>query len=250
MFNYFFIVMLSLIPGIIWLLFYLRKDVHPEPNLMIIKVFLYGALITVPVFFIQLGMTNFFPESSQRSDLIIFLYYIFVVGFTEEISKYLVIKNKVLKSSEVDEPTDIILYMIIAGLGFATLENIVYLFDVEFPDILFITAFRFLGPIFLHALCSGTIGYFLAKSFFDPKQKIKLLIYGFSLAILLHGIYNFSIIKIIGLVQSSDKETIIINPLLFGVFSFILLAILIGLAIFVSFGFKELRKLKSICKKY
>jgi len=219
--------LLGFLPSIIWLLFYLRKDVHPESNQAILKVFFYGMLIAFAAIFLEIG----FKKISSN-----LLLYLFVGGaLVEEYLKYLVVKLEVLRSSELDEPIDIMLYMIIAGLGFAALENILILINehpfLELPKTLEISTLRFLTATFLHALCSGIVGYFLAISFFNLKKQKKFLLMGLGIAIALHGSYNLSIIKI-------DDWKKFIFPVI----------ILIGAAWFVSLGFKKLKRLKSICK--
>mgnify|MGYP001585407170 CR=1 FL=1 len=149
----------------------------------------------------------------------------------------LVVREKVLKDPELDEPIDIILYMIIAALGFATVENVLVLFLLEKPfligEVSFITAFRFVGATFLHALASGTIGYFLVRYFSHTSQKI--FISGFLFAILLHGFFNFSIIM-------ADEGKITRQA------GFISVAlILIFLAGFLNISFKKVKKLPSVC---
>jgi len=215
------------LPSIIWLLFYLRKDVHPESNQVVLKVFFYGMLIAFAAIFLEIG----FKKISSN-----LLLYVFIGGaLIEECLKYSVVRFKVLRSSELDEPIDIMLYMIIAGLGFAALENILILINyhpfLELPKTLEIITLRFLTATFLHALCSGIVGYFLAISFFNIKNQKKLLLMGLGIAIILHGLYNLSIIKIDG------WEKFILPAI-----------ILIGAALFVSLGFKKLKRLKSICK--
>lgn len=233
--SYFLFLIFGLLPSIIWLLFYLRKDVHPESNLMIIKIFLYGMAIAIPVALLELGIFAGLIELNLPRIFVLILYFFLGVALVEEFFKYLVVRIKVLRDPEFDEPLDAMIYMIIAALGFAGLENILILFHLEkvFPlqEILAVTILRFVGATFLHALCSGVVGYFLALSFFFPKNKIKLLGLGLGIATILHGLYNFSIIEI----EGSTK------------FIF-LFSILMGLALFVSLGFKRLKKLKSICK--
>ena len=45
----------AILPGFIWLLYFLNKDVHPEPKKLILKIFLLGMLVTIPVFFVEWG---------------------------------------------------------------------------------------------------------------------------------------------------------------------------------------------------
>ncbi len=230
-------ILLGFLPSLVWLLFYLRKDVHPESNKMILKIFFYGMLAAIVAVLIEIIVESQLVSLLEiiKSDLLTLFILIFdwfiIVGFTEEILKYLTVKWGVLKHPQLDEPVDVILYMIIAALGFATLENI-FIFLSIYPNLLASTGlalFRFISATFLHALCSGTIGYFLALSFL--KQRKTFLFSGLTIAVLLHGLYNFSIIEIEGPLK-------ILIPSI----------ILIFLALFVSRGFKKLKKIKSICK--
>jgi len=214
------------LPSIIWLLFYLRKDAHPESNLAILTIFFCGMVSAFAAIFLEIGFKKISPN---------LLLHVFVGGaLIEECLKYLVIKFMVLRSSELDEPVDIVLYMIIAALGFAALENILILINyhpfLELPKTLEITTLRFLTATFLHALCSGIIGYFLAISFLNIKKQKKFFWIGLGIATVLHGFYNLSIIKI----EGWEK--------------FILPVIILLLAAsFVSWGFKKLKNLKGIC---
>jgi len=242
----------GIIPSIIWLLFYLRKDANPESNQMILKVFLYGMVATGPAALIELGIAEELNRLNFSSFLISLVYIFIGIALVEEILKYLVFKGKVERSSELDEPLDIMLYMIISALGFAALENILVLLSLSPPFIflktLSISIIRFISATFLHALCSGAFGFFLAFSFFQPKKRVKLFLAGITMATLLHGLYNFSIIKIETSLTAGEEAEVsrnLGNPILY---FFIIIFILLGLAIFVSWGFKKLKKLKSVCQ--
>jgi len=234
-------VIFGLLPSLTWLSYYLRKDVHPESNRMIIIIFLWGALITLPVFFVQIGFATLLSkfEPNLSPVIISLIYWFLIISFTEEIFKYLVIKTKVLNSPELDEPLDIMLYMVIAALGFAALENILYLFapidQLTLNDIIsrtvLVSFVRFIGATFLHTLCSGILGYFIALSICETGKKLRYITYGFLIAAGLHGLYNFSIMTMEGLFK-------IVIPIM----------ILIVLAFFVISGFEKLKKLKGICK--
>lgn len=240
--NNIFYIIIGTLPSIIWLLYFLRKDVHPESNRMVIKIFLFGviaapiaALIEIGFFkmAIMLGMDSI--ASSGQLYIWLFILYNFIgIAFVEEFVKYLVVRLKVLGSPEFDEPTDAMLYMIIAALGFAAIENVLYLLPIPFFEMLKINIFRFLGAIFLHALCSGLIGYFLALALMKT-TKIKIfIISGIIISAILHGLYNISII----ITDATGNNSFVIIPIV----------IIIGLAFFVSLGFKKLKKLESICK--
>lgn len=237
--SYPFLIIFALLPSFIWLLFFLRKDVHPESNLMILKIFFWGVFSAVPAVFIELGffqITGRPPLSYLPPSLISFLNIFIGVALTEETLKYLVVKKKVLKSPEFDEPLDAMLYMIIAALGFVFLENLLIFlspktFLLNLSETFVLTGFRFISATFLHALTSGTLGYFLALSFLTTKRRSTLLFNGFFLAAVLHGLYNLAIMNM-------GKYTGLILPTI----------IIAGLAVFVSFGFRKLKKVASVCK--
>ena len=238
----------AFLPSFVWLLFFLRKDSHPESNPMIIRVFFLGMLIALPA----AGLEILFFQLSEKLNLSITLAAILNtflgVALIEETLKYFVVKGAVINNPELDEPIDVVLYMIIAALGFAALENILILTPLAKGFFLArafeISVFRFLGATFLHALASGVLGYFLALSFLETKKRRGLLALGFSLAILSHGLYNFSILN----------PTLTIKPLTAimrteGSFGLLIpLIVLLGLAVFLISRFKRLQKLKSVCK--
>jgi len=225
-----FLYLFGFLPSIIWLLFYLRKDTHPESNSMILKVFFLGMVFA----FLAIILEILFRKLNFKNLSYGFLLNIFIGGaLIEEYVKYLTIKVSVFKNSELDEPVDLMLYMIISALGFAALENILKIVPfshLEISDILGITIVRFISATFLHALCSGILGYFLALSFFDIKNRKKLLLIGFTGAVGLHGLYNLVIMRMEGFLKF-----------------YLVFLILIILAIFISLGFKKLKKMKSVC---
>ena len=235
--NYLFYIIFALVPSVIWLLFFLRKDAHPESNRMILIVFSLGILAALPAALVEMGAFQILLDFIKSSILFSILSIFLGVALVEEVFKYLVVKEKVLSDPEFDEPVDSMLYMIIAALGFAVTENLLILSPISGPpqfqffETLTISAFRFIGATVLHALCSGTLGYFMALSFLKTKERIKLLVFGFSLVIILHGLYNFSIMEIEGYLRFLIPVTI-----------------LVGLTSFVSLGFKRLKKLASVCK--
>src|SRR3989339_79224 len=229
-------IIFGILPSLAWLSYYLRKDAHPEPKGMILKIFLWGALITVPVFFVQIGLSYLLGKINLSPLLNSLIYWFLVIAFSEEFFKFLVIKFRVINSPHLDEPLDIMLYMVIAALGFAALENILYLFapigEMSFNQLidrtLIISFIRFIGATFLHTLCSAVVGYSLAISFCQAKRKYAPIAIGLITATLLHGAYDFSIMTLDGYAKFLIPVIIIIS-LVFLFFS----------------GFEKLKKIKS-----
>jgi len=226
----------GVLPSFVWLLYYLKKDVHPEPKAMILRIFCYGMLIAIPAAFLETGFFKLAEEITLFPLLTSFLKIFIGVAFVEEILKYLVVKIKVLNHHEFDEPIDAMIYMIISALGFAASENILLLTFGLGPKFIFAatlstTLSRFATATFLHTLCSAIIGYFLAISFLETKKRNLFLSLGLITSVFLHGIYNSYIMN------NEGNCNILI---LFGV--------LAALAVFVTFGFRKLRKMQSVCK--
>jgi len=224
----------ALAPSFIWLAFYLRKDSHPEPNRMIVKIFLAGMLITIPAIYLETFLEGFFASFNLSRAVFLILYFFIGIAFVEELLKFLVVRIGVFRNSVMDEPLDIMLYMVISALGFAAFENILLLFRLveiyPLSDIFLVNGIRFIQAIFLHALASGLIGYFLARSLLLKKNRFLFFATGFIIAVSLHGAFNLYIF-IVG-----DQ----------GLF-FLLLPVvpLLLLAVFISFGFRQLKKLKT-----
>ena len=240
-------ILFGILPSLVWLFYYLKKDLHPEPKREILKLFFYGAIITIPVFLVQMGLSSILEQIKVSGILDGFpiiadiLKWFIVIALTEEFLKYFVVKQVILKESTLDEPLDVMLYMVVVALGFAAVENILYLFSPvshSYFDLnkvlgltMIISFIRFIGATFLHTLCSALIGYFLALASIRPQKKRLLVATGIILASLLHGFYDFSIITLAG-------------PMNFIVPSLII----IGLVAFMVYDFNEIKKIKGICK--
>ncbi|MEK7500949.1 MAG: PrsW family intramembrane metalloprotease [Patescibacteria group bacterium] len=185
---------LGTLPSLIWLSIYLREDEHPEPNRFILKVFFLGALfapIAAGIEFLSISLVRVLnlPEIAAN-----FLTLFVFIGIVEEYCKFLAVRLGMLKNRAFDEPTDAMIYLIISGLGFAALENILAIFHFSgsggsaVGSAFEITALRFLSSTLLHVLASAIVGYYLARSrFFLEKRKI---ITGLIIAGLAHGAYN------------------------------------------------------------
>ena len=250
--NFFLIILIGLLPSAIWILFFLKKDVHPESKRMILKVFFAGVLAAPVAVFVETGAQEGTLMLNLSPRLFFFTHLFLIVGLTEEFLKYLVVRLLVLSHHEFDEPVDAMLYMIISALGFAALENVLILLSQtilhqQFGETLTLVTYRFLTATFFHALASAVVGYFLALSICDTKNQVKLISIALGSATILHGLYDLSVIRIFGSLSEVNKRIVVVNHAHFLIFSVILFAILFGLAFFVTSSFKKLKKIKSIC---
>lgn len=190
---------LTFIPPLLWLLFYLREDAHPEPKRFLLLAFLGGigaALFAVvaEVFFLG-SRGGIFSLQTQQMGHALFVF--LAIGLIEEYAKYLPVKFLILGRQDFDEPIDAMIYMMTAALGFAAMENALFLVPV-FRESVFagleIATNRFLGANLLHALSSGIVGYFLARAWFHPRRA-HLVAIGIAIAALLHTGFNYLILE-------------------------------------------------------
>lgn len=193
--TYFAIAFLAgLIPALFWLWFWLREDrAHPEPIRLIATSFIAGMLIVPLVLPIQeFAMKRFAGDNL-----------IFVWVIIEEVLKYSAALIVILWNRAVNEPIDTIIYMITIALGFSALENALFVFDPlkngDFMNFFITGNLRFLGATLLHVLASGTVGIAMALSFYKSSTtKVISATFGLFIAIILHALFNFSIMDASG----------------------------------------------------
>ena len=228
--NYPLFLFFGLAPSIIWLLFYLRKDSHPEPKALLGKIFLWGMLFTIPAIAIELSLKSAIFNLPFQDGLRLILYIFFGVALVEELLKYIVVRAFVFYRPQLNEPVDVMIYMMVSALGFAALENIFLLSGLgpfsPLSSIVALSAVRLVGATFLHALASGLFGYFLARAFLEPVKGFRYFAAGLFASTLLHALFNFAILELEGTAR-------ILLPL----------SLLAGLAVIVSFFFEKLKRL-------
>ena len=124
------------------------SDRFREPTDLVIKTFIAGIVICFP--------------AAELNNLIIPSYeYAYRAGLTEEILKFLVLYFYIMPKSAFNEPMDAIVYGVVVSLGFATFENIsyVYLGGLE-TDSFSLAIMRAISAIPMHATCGIIMGYF------------------------------------------------------------------------------------------
>jgi len=183
----------GLLPALVWLFFWLREDSkHPEPKWRLTSTFIAGIAIVIIVLPLEQWTFNI-AGGLTTSTLIIW-------AAIEEISKFVAVYFIALKSRANDEPIDAMIYLITIALGFSAAENSLFiltpLLEGNVWDGIIIGNLRFLGASLLHVTSSALIGAFMAISFYksDVAKRVYVLI-GIVVAIALHSLFNFFIIK-------------------------------------------------------
>lgn len=200
---------LTFVPPLLWLMFYLRQDRHPEPKLLLLLTFV-GGMVSVVVaivgecLFAQLMNGGSCTQGINYMGQNAFTLFL-GIAFVEEYVKYLVVKFLVLRRTDFDEPVDAMIYLITAALGFAAIENALFIFPLFHQSTLLaleITTNRFLGANLLHALSSAIVGFFLARAWFSPHRHHFIGI-GLVIAAFLHALFNYLILLRDGLPEGT-----------------------------------------------
>lgn len=181
-------ILIALIPGLFWLWFFSRFDrEQPEPKKLLARLFIWGMLATVPAIAFELGVDFFVGYSTTTNLLVIILSALLIVAPIEEYLKFAVTKRLVWRHPAFDETIDGIIYCVVAGLGFATLENILVMISTGSSKAIIL---RFATATLMHALASGVVGYYLGLAKFNQEKEKNLISQGLAIAIILHGVYN------------------------------------------------------------
>lgn len=182
----------GVIPSLLWLWFWLHEDKrNPEPKELLTVIFVMGMLAVIFVLPVQKFIRAHVASPSTE---------LFLWAAAEEVIKYLAVLILIWHTSQADEPIDWPIYLITAALGFAALENTLFLrepFALQQTTVGLLTGnLRFLGSTLLHTVASAAVGIGIGLSFhFGPFRKKLYLISGLSIGILLHTVFNFFIIR-------------------------------------------------------
>ncbi|MEG0259024.1 MAG: glutamic-type intramembrane protease PrsW [Lysinibacillus sp.] len=172
----------AIAPGLALLsYFYLRNQMETEPRRTLLQTFLYGVILTFPIMFLQYVLTE------EGVFQYAFMQDVLFTGVIEEFFKWFVLLIAIYNHVEFDDPYDGILYGASISLGFATVENVLYLLSFGLD-----TAFmRALLPVSSHALFGVVMGYYFGKAKFLVMYKTKeMIVLALVAPILLHIFYN------------------------------------------------------------
>jgi len=178
------LVILALAPvAIILIYIYIRDKYEKEPWGLLLKTFMAGAFITLPIIILEGGLST---AAGGMIGLWAAAYDAFVVAaFSEELFKFLVIYFLIRKSPHFNERFDGIVYAVFVSLGFAAVENVLYVLDGG----LNVGLMRAITAVPAHAFFGVVMGFYFGKHLFINKSKYLFL--ALVWPILLHGVYDF-----------------------------------------------------------
>lgn len=239
-----FYIPLGMAPSLIWLWYYLKKDSHPEPKIMLAKTFAYGFISTFLAFGLEFlfmksvlrfgvfcpgckyNLTQLLSMAAGADFLLLSFIVLAVLAYIEEAVKYVAAKIAAARSPAFDEPVDAMIYLVAAALGFAAAENIGYILQ-DAQHAVGIAYFRFLSSTLVHVLASALAGYFFAHSVIHKKNRLVYVALGLIIATVLHALFNLFII-----LADNNGRFILFTALL-----------LVGASFLVSYLFARVKKL-------
>jgi RsiW-degrading membrane proteinase PrsW (M82 family) len=169
-----------------------HHDPDKEPKKLLGKLFLWGILTIAPIFFLEKYMISLFPIKEDMDILQMFLFAFIDIGIIEESFKWAATYISIYNSKEFNHPYDSIVYGVFLSLGYALIENLIYMFrGGAVAGIL-----RSFTSIPAHA-CTGIImGYFMGiakKEEFSKNQKASniYLLLSILMPVILHTLYDY-----------------------------------------------------------
>ena len=184
------VVLVSFTPGLLWLWFFARIDrLRPAPPRLIVLSFLLGMLSTLPagaVEFLAIDRDRIGPDAALASVAAAMLA---VVGPVEEVSKFLAVRLGAYRSRYFEEPMDGLVHGAAASLGFASLENLLYVLSFG-PEVMLVRA-----PLstLAHLVFGSLWGYGLGLHQQGERRRRGPLLLLLAGAALLHGAFNVAL---------------------------------------------------------
>jgi protease PrsW len=182
------LLLLALAPALIIMVYIYAKDKYErEPIKLLLINFGLGASASIVLTFILSTVGKlFFSVTDPLSVVQQFIKAFVIVALVEELSKYLIVRYVAQRNPEFNEPFDGIVYAVMVSMGFAALENILYVFQFGFGNGLL----RAFTAVPAHATFGILMGYFMGLAKFSNK-KAQLNLTGLLMAVLFHGAYDF-----------------------------------------------------------
>ena len=190
------LVALAVLPGLLIMFWVYKKDkIEKEPKGLLFKLFILGAISIIPAVLLEWG-AEWVLESSLTDGmdelLIIALDNFLGVALMEEFCKYIMLKKGSWKHPAFDYRFDGIVYSVMVGMGFAVVENIMYVVENGLSNAIM----RALTSVPGHASFAICMGVYygaakVAESWGDLAQSKKLRKKALWMPVLMHGFFDF-----------------------------------------------------------
>lgn len=202
------VALVTLAPSLLLMWYFHSRDVYPEPPRVLWATFGLGVLAILPVLIVALptislfqGVTNVYAAG--------FLDAFFSAAIPEEFFKFLVLTLYCSRHKEFNEPMDGIVYGVAASLGFATLENVMYVSGGG----LGLAILRGFTAVPGHAFTGAIMGYYVGQARFASTGRARWMIAGYFVPMILHGLYDLPLLTLQKFsmrgIQPSDFEQVV-----------------------------------------
>jgi protease PrsW len=184
--NALFLLAFAIAPGVCIAVYVYLKDKHEkEPVGLLVKSFFYGMLSVIVTLLISIPLSAFVPinETDVTEQAV---HAFIIVALVEEFSKFIFVRGILYRNPNFNEPFDGIVYSVMVSMGFATLENIMYVVDGGWG----VAILRMLTAVPAHASFAVLMGYYLGLAKFVHK-KSHYGWYALGIATLFHGAYDY-----------------------------------------------------------
>ena len=179
---------LAIAPGIaICLFIYFKDKYNREPLGLLILSFFIGVLSIIPPIIIQLSLTKPVQKIMGPGILYTAVFSYLIVALSEEGSKFLALRFIPFRRKAFDDPFDGIVYAVMVGMGFATIENIFYVTEHGFAT----GILRMFLSVPAHATFAVLMGYHLGLAKFDPAKRKRYMFLAVFWPVVFHGTFDF-----------------------------------------------------------
>ena len=194
----------SITPVLIFLYLIFKKDKNKEPIGLLAKCFFGGFLSIIITLIIAVPMMKI--GTAFQSPLFKSFYdAFFVAAIPEEFAKFIILYWIIWKSKFFDEHYDGIIYAVFVSLGFALVENIMYVSEIR------IAFWRAILAVPGHGLFAVAMGYFLSLAKFYKQTNVqKYLVLSLVVPMGLHGTYDFLLMYVSSLTEADAGFAVIL----------------------------------------
>ncbi len=192
-----FLICASLFPAVFLIARAWMLDKHePEPITVVASVVIVGLVLPLIAYWPEMLMSRLIAALHLSTTATGLLDAFFVAGLIEELAKLALFMAMIWPNANFNEPFDGMIYAVAIAMGFAGLENILYVMIRWFGDdaasAWAVVQARSLLAVPQHAICGMFMGYFLGLAKFTTHRKTRLQMLALALVVpfLLHGIYD------------------------------------------------------------
>ena len=190
-----FLLLAAVVPALLLMWYFHARDAYPEPPKVVWQTFGLGVLSIVPAVLAALALEGLVEAAFGPfvNPWVAGLSTAFLgAAIPEDLAKFCVLYYFCLRHTAFDEPMDGLVYGVAASMGFAALENVLYVWQDGFG----LAVMRAFTAVPAHAMHGAIMGYFLGLYHFLPERRGFYLAMALALPIALHGAYDFPVLTI------------------------------------------------------